>query len=145
MSAYGSLALLTSHREPIASRIFRLQPKTGDISIPWTHVSTHHLTLSTAPADLVGAMYAEFAAELARDDGRTYPQEAPMSRSEFEAYFFARDVIVGIGEERSGDEVDGQVLEGAGGVNALLAARGDTDWTEVIAGFYYVRRFPAFY
>jgi len=111
-----------SHREPIASRIFRLQPKDNDISIPWTHVSTHHLTLSTAPADLVGVMYAEFAAELGRDDGRTYPQESPMSRSEFEAYFFARDVIVGIGEERARDEEDGKVLEGEGGVNALLVA-----------------------
>jgi hypothetical protein len=92
----------------------------------------------------VGATYTEFAAELERDDGRTYPQEPPMSRSEFEAYFFARDVIVGIGEERPGDGVeDGKVLEEAGGVNALLAAKGDRDWTDVIAGFYYVRRFPA--
>ena len=84
-------------------------------------------------------MYAEFAAELGRDDGRTYPQELPMSRSEFEAYFFARDVIVGIGEERAGDEADGTVLDGARGVNALLAAKGDRTWTDVVAGFYYVR------
>ena len=89
-------------------------------------------------------MYAEFAAELGRDDGRTYPQESPMSRNEFEAYFFARDVIVGIGEERPGDEEDGQVLEGDGGVNALLVAKGDRNWAEVIAGFYYVRRIFGF-
>ena len=66
-----------------------------------------------------------------------------MSRGEFEAYFFARDVIVGVGEERAGDGVeDGRVLEGTGGMNALLAAKGDSDrdWTEVVAGFYYVRR-----
>jgi hypothetical protein len=90
-------------------------------------------------------MYTEFAAELERDDGRTYPQEAPMSRGEFEAYFFARDVIVGIGEERLGDGIeDGNVLEGEGGSGALLTAKGGREWTEVVAGFYYVRRFPAF-
>ena len=91
-------------------------------------------------------MYTEFAAELERDDGRTYPQEAPMSRSEFEAYFFARDVIIGIGEERPNDGIeDGEVLlEKEGGIDALLTAKGDRDWSEAIAGFYYVRRFPAF-
>jgi hypothetical protein len=86
-------------------------------------------------------MYAEFAAELGRDEGRTYPQESPMSRSEFEVYFFARDVIVGIGEDRSGKvEADGTVLEGERGVNALLGAKGERNWVDVIAGFYYVRR-----
>jgi hypothetical protein len=149
MSAYGSLAPLTSNREPLASRIFRLQPRNNaSTRIPWTHVSTHHLTLSTAPAELVGAMYAEFAAELERDEGRTYPQEPPMSRGEFEAYFFARDVIVGIGEERPGDGIeDGQVLEeSAGGAVAAAAAAvaartGDRGWADVIAGFYYVRTY----
>ena len=129
------------HREPLASRVFRLRPGNLDISISWTHVSTHHLTLSTAPPDLVGAMYAEFAAELGRDDGRTYPQAPPMSRGEFEAYFFARDVIVGIGEERAGDETDDTVLEreGARGVDALLVAKGGREWPDAMAGFYYVR------
>lgn len=90
-------------------------------------------------------MYTEFAAELERDDGRTYPQEPPMSRSEFEAYFFASDVIVGIGEERPKDGIeDGKELEKEGGIDALLTAKGDRDWSEVVAGFYYVRRFPAF-
>jgi len=144
MSAYGSLPPLTGDREPMASRIFRLRPKDTNRPISWTHVSTHHLTLSTAPTTLVGAMYAEFAAELGRDEGRTYPQELPMSQSEFEAYFFARDVIVGIGEERAGDEADGKVLDGERGVRALLVAKGDRNWTDVLAGFYYVRRFSAF-
>jgi len=98
--------------------------------------------MSTAPADLVGAMYTEFATELERDEGRTYPQESPMSRSEFEAYFFARDVIVGIGEEREGEGVDededGRVLE-KGGANALLAAKGERGWADVLAGFYYIK------
>lgn len=57
-------------------------------------------------------MHTEFAAELERDDGRTYPPEPPMSRSEFESYFFAGAVIVKIGEERPGDGTeDWKVLE----------------------------------
>ena len=69
-----------------------------------------------------------------------------MSRSEFEAYFFARDVIVGIGEERPSDGIeDGDVLAGEGGTTALLTAKGDRDWSEVIAGFYYVRSISGFF
>lgn len=54
-------------------------------------------------------MHTEFAAGLERDDGRTYPQGPPMSRSEFKLYFFARNVNVGIGvamEPRTGKVVE---------------------------------------
>ena len=43
-------------------------------------------------------MYTEFAAELERDNGRTYPQEPPMSRSEFEAIFSLVTSSSGLGK-----------------------------------------------
>ena len=55
----------------------------------------YHLTApSAAPDGLVDVLHADFVDELA--EGRTYPQELPMDRAAFCAYFFALDVFVGV-------------------------------------------------
>lgn len=103
-------------------------------------------------------MYNEFSSELARDDNRTYPQEAGMTRVEFEAYYFARDVIVALlgvqlerqdGEGRGegegeggvsdGGPEDGITLEHDRGEVALERERKGRSWIDCVAGFYYVR------
>jgi hypothetical protein len=74
-------------------------------TIGWTHTVVYHLVLSTnAPQDLVTAFFEEFVNELERYDNRTYPQEKGMSRAEFEGYFFARDVFVGMDMKLLEDE-----------------------------------------
>src|SRR5258706_6532651 len=86
-------------------------------------------------------VYCESAAELAKRRKDIPAGVPPMSRSEFEAYFFAGDVIVGIGEERPRD---GKALDKEGGIDALLTAKGDRDGSDVIPGFYYARSILGF-
>ncbi|KDQ20009.1 hypothetical protein BOTBODRAFT_101861 [Botryobasidium botryosum FD-172 SS1] len=93
-------------------------------------VYVHHLRLATAPPDLVALLHTEFVTEL--EIGFTYPQLGPISLDEFKAYFFARDVFVGIKAEsgRIGEKVD---------VSDVEEARNGRDWSECILGAYYVK------
>ncbi|KAG8816771.1 hypothetical protein FRC17_000179 [Serendipita sp. 399] len=80
-------------------------------------------------------MYAEFTLELERDLTRTYPQEAGMTKEEFESYFFARDVFVGIGfkDELQDVTISSKQLEG------VERAQMGREWMDALAGFYYVK------
>ena len=95
-------------------------------------------------------MYNEFADEIER--GNTYPQEvaegARYTRQDFEAYYFAADVLIGLrASEREIKllEIDapdiqedkGLVIDATIGIEAVRNGR---PWQECIAGFYYVRR-----
>jgi len=51
-------------------------------------------------------MHTEFAAGLERDDAGTYPEEPAIPEVNSEHTSFARDVIVGIGEERPSDGIE---------------------------------------
>ncbi|PVF94009.1 hypothetical protein CPB86DRAFT_776850 [Serendipita vermifera] len=111
----------------------------------WTHTVVYHLVLSTnTPQELVTCLYKEFADELERDENRTYPQEKGMSRDEFEAYFFARDVFVGVGmkvlevEEKSLVGDDGELVV-AKRWPTIEDARGERTWKDAISGFYYIK------
>jgi hypothetical protein len=117
------------------------------MTIGWTHTVVYHLTLSTnTPQDLITALYEEFADELERDENRTYPQEKGMTRAEFEGYFFARDVFMGVGmrllesEENSLVGDDGESIVGKRWPR-IEDARGEREWKDAISGFYYVRPF----
>jgi hypothetical protein len=115
------------------------------MTIGWTHTVVYHLVLSTnTPQDLVTALYEEFADELERDENRTYPQEKGMTRAEFEGYFFARDVFVGVGMRLlEGEEIslvgdDGESVVGKRW-RRIEDASGEREWRDAISGFYYVR------
>lgn len=173
MSAYGSLPPVTHPKPILAPRLYEVRRKDRNESqittnsSEWTHISVHHLTLARAPPALVGLMHEEFGAELERDETRTYPQEAGMTRADFESYYFARDVFVGIGHafdsysqsqlqsrleeynnnqsddkyiKEENKEVDKDGLEGNNAVimDLLESARAGRDWKDAIAGFYYV-------
>ena len=120
--------------------------KTGEIMM-------FHLTLETAPGDLVGYMSDEFLEELAR--GRTYPQELMIKteegeekqvygRKEFEGYFFAGDVLVGLLVDSEECVIDSSSEGGKEGKEVdptqvtLEGVRRGREWKECVTGFYYV-------
>ncbi|PAV24216.1 acyl- N-acyltransferase [Pyrrhoderma noxium] len=121
--------------------------KTGEIVM-------FHLTLETAPGDLVGYMSDEFLEELAR--GRTYPQELIIKteegeekqvygRREFEGYFFAGDVLVGLLVDSEERVIDSSSEGGKEGKEVdptqvtLEGVRRGREWKECVTGFYYVK------
>jgi hypothetical protein len=147
MSAYGVLPPHGKSGPTLGTTLWKLRTKRvqedqGRESLDWTHVTLHHLTLKSAPQELVTALFEEFSSELERDQSRTYPQEAGMTRDEFESYFFARDVFVGIGvkmEVKGGEENIEMTMEPLedkeGSMESFLGGR---KWNEALAGFYYV-------
>ncbi|CAE6476810.1 unnamed protein product [Rhizoctonia solani] len=89
MSAYGALVTHSNRsKEPLKSLNYVIHNK------PENTILVMHLTKETAPDDLVGLLHKEFEQEL--ESGQTYPQEGPMDRAAFEAYFFSADVFVGL-------------------------------------------------
>jgi len=144
MSPYTFSDQLT-HAAPLPSLLYT----TTKASNPAV-VSVHHLTLATAPLDLVALLYAEFASEL--ENGFTYPQLGPMSLDEFKAYFFARDVFVGIRADprqvqnlnlNLASESDGLPVrlqgDNAGVPKDVEEARNGRGWSECVLGAYYVK------
>jgi hypothetical protein len=68
----------------------------------------------------------EFNEELER--GNTYPQEGPLDRDAFLAYYFAADVFIGIAvSSETGDSPD-----------SIDAARNGREWKDCVVGCYYV-------
>ncbi|THH04316.1 hypothetical protein EW145_g5611 [Phellinidium pouzarii] len=107
----------------------------------------HHLTLTTAPHELLSFMHNEFADEVARGD--TYPQESPagerLSREAFEGYYFAADVMLGLNVysadvQSYGVDAD-SVREDVGTVVnvGINVAKGERTWEQCVAGFYYIK------
>lgn len=119
MSAYGAIsAPLTRPKAPLQNRLYPLKANPGNT------VLVLHITQQTAPSELVSLLHVEFEQEL--ESGKTYPQEGPMDRAMFEAYFFAADVFVGMIES---DE-SAAALEGAD-VEKVRAGR---SWDESVVG-----------
>ncbi|KAG9000844.1 hypothetical protein FRB94_005122 [Tulasnella sp. JGI-2019a] len=94
-------------------------------SIEVTSLCISHVTLETAPADLIQFLHHEFSAELLR--GNTYPQEEALDLDAFKAYYFAADVFIGIVVPRDSTPT---TLEMAG------AGR---PWPTCVSGFYYIK------
>ena len=94
--------------------------------------------MHTASPELIDVLFEEFSNELDRDDARTYPQEKGMTKEEFVAYYFARDVFVGIGMCISEEGAQGK------STHTLEDARAGCDWKSAVAGFYYVCDPPSF-
>lgn len=137
MSAYGALKPVAENKEPLPLTVYALRPRQSTQATPstlntpsasWTHIAVYHLTLARTPKELLAVLYAEFAAELERDIARTYPQEAGMTEEEFKAYFFARDVFVGVG-----------LVEINVPRDTIEQARGNREWKDAVAGFYYIK------
>ncbi|KAI0000883.1 hypothetical protein BJV77DRAFT_971388 [Russula vinacea] len=155
MSAYGTIALANRPVDLLPSTRWDLpQPVPGKPAAPFRRLVLHHLRLDSARAlpgpSLLDYTHRIFAAEI--EAGRTYPQEAvgelllddgsgacsnaifTYTRAAFEAYFWAADVIVAVGQ--IGDDV-GQGQVGAG--NLLEASRAGRSWEDALVGFYYVK------
>lgn len=155
MSAYGTIALANRPVDLLPSTRWDLpQPAPGKPAAPFRRLVLHHLRLDSARAlpgpSLLDYTHRIFAAEI--EAGRTYPQEAvgelllddgsgacsnaifTYTRAAFEAYFWAADVIVAVGQ--IGDDV-GQGQVGAG--NLLEASRAGRSWEDALVGFYYVK------
>lgn len=143
MSAYGTLQPLAQSHPLQSSTTYLLRRKNrAQVPAPeqkadfdWTHVAVFHLTAHEAPPELIDVMFEEFSNELERDEARTYPQEKGMTKEDFVAYYFARDVFVGLGMS---------VKEGVTpfqSTRTLGDARAGRDWKSAVAGFYYVCEF----
>ena len=115
MSPYGATPA-KAPRETLASTSYS------------NRVTVHHVTKSTCPAELIEILFTEFESTL--EAGRTYPQEGPIGVEGFRDYFFAGDVFVGI-IVPEGVEV-GEVPKD------VESARAGRDWSECVAGCYYV-------
>jgi hypothetical protein len=88
MSAYGAISTPNRPMEPLKTLFYPLQ------TAPGQSILVIHLTLKSAPSELVELLHQGFEQEL--ESGKTYPQEGPMDRAAFEAYFFTADVFVGM-------------------------------------------------
>ena len=163
MSAYGTIALASRPVDLLPSTSWDLsQPAPGKPAAPFRRLVLHHLRLDSARAlpgpSLLDYTHKIFAAEI--EAGRTYPQEAvgelllddgsgacsdmfTYTRTAFEAYFWAADVMVAVGQvgddaadSGGGDGVQVQV-HGAG--DLLEASRAGRRWEDALVGFYYVK------
>jgi hypothetical protein len=141
MSAYGAIPP-RGQSGPTSPTLWKLRARRvqeGQQFLEWTHVTLHHLTLKSASPELVTALFEEFSSELERDQSRTYPQEAGMTRDEFESYFFARDVFVGIGVKMNGSEnIEMTMVPLEDKESSIESFLGNRKWNEALAGFYYV-------
>jgi hypothetical protein len=152
MSAYGAIPPRGQSGPTPSPTLWKLRARRvqeGQQFLEWTHVTLHHLTLKSAPPELVTALFEEFSSELERDQSRTYPQEAGMTRDEFESYFFARDVFVGIGvkmEMKGGSEnIEMTMAPLEDKESSMELFLGSRKWNEALAGFYYVSTIRLYY
>ena len=148
MSAYGTVQPLAKpsvilsptiyliRRKTLASSSSSKPPSSNTVATAdggnLTHVAVFHLTLQTAPPELIDVLFQEFSDELERDETRTYPQEKGMTKDEFVAYYFARDVFVGLG---LAIDADTSPYDSS---RTLEDAKGGRDWKSALVGFYYV-------
>jgi hypothetical protein len=174
MSAYGVVTVTNRPVNFLPTTTWDLpQPAPGKPASSFRRLVLHHLRLESARALPVGQSLLEytykiFVAEV--EAGRTYPQEAVLAagslsnesddthatqaytRTAFEAYFWAADVIVAIGQ--TDDAADGggggqvQVQNenenenenaGSGSGDLLETSRGGRSWEDALVGFYYVK------
>ncbi|OSD00200.1 hypothetical protein PYCCODRAFT_1371683 [Trametes coccinea BRFM310] len=140
MSAYGAINPRSSSLLP--STTWQLVSKRRDTP---KYLTLHHITLDRAEQfpGLVDYLHGVFADELAA--GRTYPQEIlpgqPYTRAQFDAYYFAADVLVAVlglpAPEGAADPLnapDGTQIP----IGFAEAVAGRT-WEDCIAGCYYVK------
>ena len=140
MSAYGATNT-PANTIFLPSTTWHLKSKRPDTP---SSLTIHHLTLATAEAlpGLVDYIHKTFADELER--GQTYPQEIlageEYTRALFDAYYFAKDVLVAVlGKEGDAPQQDGAAFQ-AGFADAV----GGRSWEKSIAGCYYVSTFFRF-
>ncbi|KAI0653496.1 hypothetical protein C8Q70DRAFT_600079 [Cubamyces menziesii] len=140
MSAYGAITSRSS--SSLSSTTWQLSSKRPNAP---KYLTVHHLTLDRAEKfpGLVDYLHHVFADELER--GQTYPQEIlpgqTYTRSQFDAYYFAADVLVAVLGSQSPDGV-ADSLDAPDGTQIQVgfeeAVSGRT-WEECIAGCYYVK------
>lgn len=134
MSAYGAINTSTNTIF-LPSTTWHLKSKRLDAP---SSLTIHHLTLATAEGfpGLVDYIHKTFADELER--GQTYPQEIlageEYTRASFDAYYFAKDVLVAV-LGREGDEPQ---QDGVAVPTGFAEAVGGRSWEECIVGCYYV-------
>lgn len=132
MSAYG-IVKRPELPGTLPSKFWRLTSAAVGDSPTRSYVTTHHLTRSNVHRlpGLLEHLTAVFAMEVER--GLTYPQEGEIDQPNFESYFFAADVFVGIvGDSLRADRGEAEIeLD-------IDAARAGRPWDECVAGFYYV-------
>src|SRR6266446_4239955 len=170
MSAYGAITVANETVNLLPPTTWDLpQPAPGKPATPFRRLVLHHLRLDSARAlpsgpSLLDYTHGIFAAEI--EAGRTYPQETDAlvddsdarghgsssaisthtyTRAAFEAYFWAADVIVAIGQKddhdaglvRDGDvQARAQVGSRSGDLRAGLAG---SSLEDALVGFYYVK------
>ncbi|KAF8504780.1 hypothetical protein F5888DRAFT_1853328 [Russula emetica] len=145
MSAYGAVTVTNKPVDLLPPTTWDLpQPVPGKPTAPapFRRLVLHHLRLESARAlpaagpSLLEYTHRIFAAEV--EAGRTYPQEAAYTRAAFEAYFWAADVIVAIGQTDD-DAADGDDGGSDGGGQLLEISLGGRSWEDALVGFYYVK------
>ena len=149
MSAYGAIPRAGKDGSLLPTTRWTAQDKTTGSPIS---IDLYHLTLKAAlkSPGLVEYLHSVFAQVV--EEGRTYPMEVAeggtYSRQDFESYFFAADVIVGvIAGEGSGDSLSVNHQDGVDivsrtdspfGLSNLSKDGQQPVWENIIVGFYYV-------
>ncbi|KAI0776276.1 hypothetical protein BD413DRAFT_469258 [Trametes elegans] len=141
MSAYGAISSRSA--SPLASTTWQLASKKPDAP---KYLTIHHLTLKTAAAfpGLIDYLHRVFTDEL--EGGLTYPQEIlpgqPYTRAQFEAYWFAADVLVAVAAQPQQVGAGADPLDAPDGSAVQIGfaeAVGGRVCEEAIAGCYYVK------
>ncbi|CAK9781133.1 hypothetical protein CC85DRAFT_282495 [Cutaneotrichosporon oleaginosum] len=119
MSAYGSIATPTP-KEQLTARSYAMPNGLC--------VTTHPVHGSDTDSAIIDYFWKVFNQELA--EGKTYPQEGPLTRDEFAAYFFNSVTIVGVLHEKEASAAQFPTLKEAMGGRSI---------EEAIAGCYYIK------
>lgn len=129
MSAYGAIRRSQLGTNPI------LPPTTWVSRAAVRDVIVYHLRRDSALQlpGLIEYLHEVFSKVL--EEGMTYPQEGDMDRVNFESYFFAEDVFLGISTPT---KETGDIVDGVETTKEILGVKGDRSWEEAIAGYYYV-------
>jgi len=96
---------------------------------PTSSISVHHVNVTNCPTALIDYLRDLLDAEL--EKGMTYPQEAPIGADGFRSYFFQADAFVGIAypPDRTAGVIPADLDE----------ARSGREWSDCVAGAYYVK------
>jgi hypothetical protein len=143
MSAYGTITADGRKADLLPPTTWELAESVHcELAEPFSRLALHHLRLDTARSlpGLLEYMHQVFATEVeagrnsqeANASSGATPESRVYTRAEFEAYFWAADVVIAIGT--NADNESKPVL-----VEDLEVARAGRSWEDILVGFYYIK------
>jgi len=125
MSAYGSISA--------PKRTTVLKPRAFPSSNPALILVVFPLRKEDVPHELASLLHTIFNDVV--QEGKTYPQDEPLSEAAFESYYLANDLFLGV---LAPSEVH-VPLDGMEDTRTLDECRAGRSWQACVAGMYYVK------